>query len=111
MEHGGAAGGAAAGLHGLLKAKLVNGIDCFLELTGFDQALARAGLVITGEGSMDEQTLQGKGPLGVAVRARKRKIPVFALAGRVSARAKAQLRKYFDELLPIGRERMDSRRR
>lgn len=101
IKRGGAAGGVAAGLWGLLNAKLVNGIDHFLEATGFDETLAKADLVITGEGRMDEQTLQGKGPFGVAMRAKKKKIPVIALAGNVAPEAQIQLRKYFAELLAI----------
>ena len=101
IKRGGAAGGVAAGLHGLLNAKLVSGIDYFLNVTGFDHALRRANLVITGEGRIDEQTLRGKGPFGVALRARKKKIPVIGLAGRVSPQAEPRLRRYFVQLLAI----------
>jgi len=58
LKHGGAAGGVAAGLHGLLGARLVNGIGHFLDATDFGAALRRADLVITGEGQIDEQTLR-----------------------------------------------------
>ena len=98
---GGAAGGTAAGLHGLLGAKLVHGIDYFLDVTGFDNALDRAQLVITGEGSIDEQTLQGKGPFGVACRAKKKGIPVIGLAGRLPTKRHPGLDDYFQALLPI----------
>ena len=59
VKHGGAAGGVAAGLHAFLRARLVNGIDFFLDFTDFEKSLANADLVITGEGSIDEQTLHG----------------------------------------------------
>jgi glycerate 2-kinase len=49
IKHGGAAGGVAAGLFALLNAELVNGIDQFLLLTGFDKALEKTDLLITGE--------------------------------------------------------------
>jgi glycerate 2-kinase len=101
IKRGGAAGGVAAGLWGLLNARLVNGIGHFLDTTGFDDALQRADLVITGEGRMDEQTLHGKGPYGVALRAKKKKIPVIGLAGQVSPQAQAPLRQYFVQLLTI----------
>jgi len=101
IKHGGAAGGATAGLHTWLNAKLVNGIEYFLSLTGFDQALKNADLVITGEGSIDMQTLQGKGPYGVAVQAKKKHLPVVGLAGRVPTKPDAELQKYFDVLLSI----------
>jgi glycerate kinase len=48
IKHGGAAGGTVAGLYALLQAKPVNGIDHFLDLTGFDEALEKADLLITG---------------------------------------------------------------
>ena len=54
-----------------------------LELAGFDQHLDSAHLVITGEGALDEQTLQGKGPAEVARRAAARSLPVLAVAGAV----------------------------
>ena len=107
VKHGGAAGGVAAGLYGLLDAQLVNGIDHFLELTGFEERLVKASLVITGEGSIDEQTLQGKGPYGVASRAKERGIPVIGLAGRVPVLTSERLRKYFDVLLAIGNGPVD----
>ena len=107
VKYGGTAGGAAAGLYALLDARLVNGIEHFLELTGFDEALHRSHLVITGEGSIDEQTLQGKGPYGVAVRAKLKGIPVIALAGKVPLEKHADLEKYFDALMPIGHQPAD----
>ncbi|MDO3628427.1 glycerate kinase [Mucilaginibacter sp. BT774] len=104
IKHGGAAGGATSGLHTWLSAKLVNGIEYFLLLTDFYRALKGADLVITGEGSIDTQTLQGKGPFGVASEAKKRNIPVVGLAGRVPSKPDAALQKYFDVLLSINRE-------
>lgn len=99
---GGVAGGASAGLAGVLGAGLVNGIDYFLELTEFDAALSRGHLVITGEGSIDSQTLQGKGPFGVASRAKRMGLPVIGLAGKVPVSVNDELAAYFDMLLAIG---------
>lgn len=107
VKHGGTAGGAAAGLYAFVDAKLVNGIDYFLELTGFDKALERADLVITGEGSIDEQTLQGKGPYGVAYQAKQKGLPVLAVAGKVPLAYNEGLQKYFDVLVSIGNEPAD----
>lgn len=101
VVHGGASGGVAAGLYGLLHAKLVSGIDHFLFLTRFDEALLDADLVITGEGSIDQQTLQGKAPLGVAKAAREKGIPVMALAGRIPTGNEEELEKYFDRVIGI----------
>jgi len=106
-RHTGTAGGAAAGLYAFLNASLVQGIDYFLELTGFSAALAQANLVITGEGSIDEQTLQGKGPYGVARRAKQRQLPVIGLAGKVPLHPSSTLQDYFEVLLAIGHEPSD----
>jgi len=104
---GGTAGGAAAGLFAFVGAKLVNGIDHFLELTGFDEALEKADLVITGEGSIDEQTLQGKGPFGVARQAKMKLLPVIGLAGKVPSENNEKLQEYFDAIFAIGNEVLD----
>ena len=53
-------------------------------LTGLDAALEKADLVLTGEGSLDEQSRYGKAPLSVAERARDAGLPVVALAGRIT---------------------------
>jgi len=79
----GAAGGTGFAALAYLGASLVPGIDLVLELTGFDAALAGTDLVITGEGSLDRQTLRGKAPLGVARAAARRGVPVAVVAGRV----------------------------
>jgi glycerate kinase len=107
VKHGGAAGGVAAGLSAYCNAKLVNGIDYFLDITGFDKALQEADLVITGEGKIDQQTLQGKGPYGVAVKAKEKNIPVVGIAGSISLETDMQLKKYFDVLVPINNDITD----
>ncbi len=104
IKYGGAAGGVAAGLSVFLNAKLVDGIDHFLTITAFDEALQKADLVITGEGSIDAQTVHGKGPYGVALRAKEKNIPVIGLAGKVPLKASMQLQKYFNALLAINNE-------
>lgn len=106
MKHGGTAGGAAAGLHAILNAELVNGIEYFLNFTGFESSLKKSDLVITGEGSIDLQTLKGKGPYGIARRAKKKGLPVIALAGKVPLTQNISLEKYFDVLMAIENEAM-----
>jgi glycerate 2-kinase len=101
VKYGGAAGGVAASLAIFCNARLVSGIDYFLHINEFDRALNNTDLVITGEGSIDAQTLQGKGPYGVAVKAKEKKIPVIGVAGKIPSKVNAQLKKYFDFLLPI----------
>ncbi len=81
---GGAAGGIAAGLFGVLGATLEPGIDLVLETVGFDQALEGADLVITAEGFLDQQSLRNKGPCGVGRWAKRRGVPVVALAGGIA---------------------------
>lgn len=103
-KYGGTAGGAAAGLFAFLDAKLVNGIEYFLDITDFNAALDKADLVITGEGSIDEQTLQGKGPFGVAARAKLKNLPVIGLAGKIPLAENPRLSEYFDALLAISHE-------
>jgi len=107
IKHGGAAGGATAGLHTWLNAKLVNGIEYFLSLTNFNDALVRSDLLITGEGSIDRQTLQGKGPYGVALRAKNAKIPVIGIAGKVPLEQDDELQQYFDVLISTNNEPAD----
>ena len=102
LKHGGAAGGTVAGLCAFLNARPVNGIDHFLDITEFDKSLGEADLLITGEGSMDLQTLEGKAPYGVALRAKKKNIPVIVLAGKVPDKINPLLNDFFDVLLAIG---------
>jgi glycerate kinase len=106
VAHGGAAGGVAAGLFGLVDAELIDGIDYVLNRIGFDAALGPADLVVTGEGSIDEQTAEGKGPWGVAVRARRRGVFVVGMAGQVPRIPSAGLGEAFDVLIAIGHRAM-----
>lgn len=84
MARGGAAGGIAAGLCGVLGAELLPGVDVVLDAVGFDQALAGAGLCLTAEGLLDRQSLRNKGPFGVARRAKAHGVPVVALGGGIA---------------------------
>lgn len=77
----GAAGGVGFAALALLGAELRPGIDLVLDLVGFHDQLDGADLVITGEGALDEQTLHGKAPAGVAAAAAARGIPVVAVCG------------------------------
>jgi glycerate kinase len=80
----GAAGGIGFGALLGLNAEFRPGIEVLLDVLGFAPALERAGLVITGEGSLDEQTLRGKAPAGVAAAARAAGKPVVAVCGRLT---------------------------
>jgi len=104
---GGAAGGVAATFYGLLGAKIVSGIEKFLELVKFKEKIKGSHLVITGEGRMDAQTLWGKAPIGVARAAKKEGIPVIALVGEVEDRVREELgREGIRAILTIQRERI-----
>ncbi|KZM69577.1 glycerate kinase [Nocardia terpenica] len=78
----GAAGGTGFGALAVLGAVERPGIRVVLELIGFPDLVRDAALVVTGEGSLDEQTLRGKAPIGVAAAARAAGAPVVAVAGR-----------------------------
>lgn len=77
----GAAGGVGYAVMAL-GARLRPGIDLVLELVGFAEQVHTARLVITGEGSLDEQTMSGKAPAGVAAAARAEGVEVVAVCGR-----------------------------
>ena len=78
----GAAGGVGYAAMAVLGARMRPGIALLMELLGFDDALAGATLVVTGEGSLDRQTLSGKAPAGVARAASDKGIPCVAVSGR-----------------------------
>ncbi|MFF8506604.1 glycerate kinase [Streptomyces sp. NPDC015492] len=84
----GGAGGIGYGAL-ILGASFRPGIELMLEVLGFAPALERATLVITGEGSLDEQTLHGKAPAGVAAAARAAGKEVVAVCGRLALSGEA----------------------
>ncbi|MBI6855423.1 glycerate kinase [Pseudomonas cichorii] len=77
----GAAGGMGFAAKAYLKASFRAGVEVVADLTGLEQALVGADLVITGEGRFDAQTLRGKTPFGVARVASRHQVPVIVLAG------------------------------
>ena len=103
LPSGGTAGGAAAGLYALLNATLLPGIDYFLDLTQFNESLAKADIVITGEGGLDEQTMQGKAPYGVAARAKSAGKMTVCMAGSVPGSPSASMCAVFDLMLSTSR--------
>ncbi len=78
----GAAGGVGFAAVAILGATLRPGAQLMLDHLGFADALAGSDLIITGEGSLDEQTLRGKAPAAVAAAGRAAGVPVIAVAGR-----------------------------
>ena len=81
----GAAGGIAFGLLSFCGAKIRPGFEMIAEILELEKAIAASDLVITGEGRLDTQTLEGKGPAGVAALARKHGKRVIAFAGAIAA--------------------------
>lgn len=81
----GAAGGSAYGLHTFLQAKFVKGVEFMLGLTRADSLFEgrNTDLLITGEGAIDEQTLQGKLIHGVVALGKKYNVPVVAVCGKL----------------------------
>jgi glycerate kinase len=80
----GAAGGLGFGLLAFLGAQLRPGIEVVMETVGFTQRLRAADLVITGEGSLDGQSLRGKVPAGVVAAAREAAVPAAIVSGAAS---------------------------
>lgn len=79
----GAAGGMGYALYTMLGARMSPGIEIVLSLLDFERRVEGATLVVTGEGSIDAQTLHGKAPAGVLAAAQRKNVPVVALGGRV----------------------------
>lgn len=79
----GAAGGTGFALMSMLGAHIRPGVDVVLDAVGFDDVVVGAQLVVTGEGAVDEQTLQGKAPMGVLRRATAAGALVALVGGRI----------------------------
>ncbi|PMO74203.1 glycerate kinase [Vibrio splendidus] len=85
----GAAGGTPMGLGLLFNMQIKPGIEMVLDVLQADDVLKGADLVITGEGQMDNQTLQGKTPYGIAKRASLQGIPTIGIAGSLGTEVEA----------------------
>jgi len=83
----GAAGGMGGGMMGLLDAELKPGADLLLDISRFDERIADADLIITGEGRIDRQSLMGKIPGKILQKGLAYGIPVIAIAGCVEDEA------------------------
>jgi glycerate kinase len=97
----GAAGGAGFAMLAFLAAHIRRGAELIGELCGLPEALAGATLCITGEGSIDAQTLGGKTVLGVATLARLARVPTIAFGGSVTPAAEIALRARGVTCVPI----------
>lgn len=95
----GASGGLGFGLRTFAQAQLQRGFDLVAQTIGLEERMRSADVVITGEGKLDAQTLEGKAPAGVAQLARRLGKPVHALVGQVEPHAKAIA--LFDSVQPL----------
>lgn len=101
VEGAGAAGGVGAALLAFAGAQRQSGIETVLDLINFEQILSKADLVITGEGKIDEQSLFGKVPIGIARRAKQRNLPVIVIVGAATDEAYMAHDVGIDAILPI----------
>ena len=98
---GGSAGGIAAFLKVFLNAKIYSGTDFFFKIMNFEKHIKNANILITGEGNLDFQTLQGKAPFEVAKKGKKKGLLTIALVASVDSNAYSELNKFFDIIIPF----------
>jgi glycerate 2-kinase len=103
----GAAGGLGFGLMSFCGAMIRPGFDVVAEAVGFESKMKEVDVVVTGEGSLDRQTLEGKTPAGVARLARKLGKKVFAIVGRTDGNR--QVHELFDEVYELARSGMSEK--
>jgi len=103
----GAAGGLGFGLMSFCNATIRPGFDVVAEAIGLESKMKDVDVVITGEGSLDRQTLEGKTPAGVARLARKLDKPVFAIVGRASK--DREVRELFDNVYELAQRGMSQK--
>ncbi len=97
----GAAGGLGFAFLTYTNAKLKSGIDIVLAETKLEEQIAKADLVITGEGRLDGQTIMGKAPIGVAKIAKRYNKTVLSVSGSVTPEAKVCNEHGIDAFFPI----------
>jgi glycerate kinase len=103
----GAAGGLGFGLMSFCGAQIRPGFDVVAEAVGLPSKMKAVDVVITGEGSLDRQTLEGKTPAGVARLTRKLGKKVFAIAGRTDRNRRVC--ELFDEVYQLARSGMSEK--
>ena len=97
--------GAAGGIGGAFKAYFPStfkkGIEVVLDALQYDKHLQDAHLVITGEGKSDIQTLAGKAPMGIALKAKEYNIPTALISGVIDQTAKEELQQMFAHVFSV----------
>jgi len=104
ISGGGAAGGLGAGLVAFLDAYLRSGVDIIIEVNKLKKKMGDVDLVITGEGKIDKQTVNGKAPIGVAKVAEDNNIPVIAICGSLGYEYELVLKQGIDAVFSIVKE-------
>ncbi|MCC5803877.1 glycerate kinase family protein [Rossellomorea vietnamensis] len=99
----GAAGGLGGSIVAALNGVLQSGVDTIIELTGLEEKVLQADIVFTGEGSLDQQSLMGKVPVGVARLAKMHGKKVIGIAGRIDTDL-AEVNQYLDAVFSIQTE-------
>jgi glycerate 2-kinase len=99
VPRSGAAGGLGYGIMTFLEGHLVSGFAVVADRLKLKERIAGADIVITGEGKLDSQSLQGKGPFGVAAAAKAAGKPVWAIAGTIEQHP--GMESYFDRTIAL----------
>ena len=97
----GAAGGMSFALKNFLGATIESGADIVLRITGAEDLIQGCDVVVTGEGRMDSQTVNGKGPFKVMKLARKYKKPVYGITGLLGDGYEKCLEAGFERIVPL----------
>jgi glycerate kinase len=99
----GAAGGLGGAIVSALNGKLTSGVQTVVDLTGLEEKVKWADIVLTGEGSIDQQSIMGKVPSGVGELAKKHEKPVIGIAGRIDEELD-EVHQYLDAIFSIQTE-------
>lgn len=99
----GAAGGLGGAMAACLNADMRSGAELLIEITGLNEKIQSADLVITGEGSLDWQSLFGKVPVAIAHAAKRHRVPVIGIAGRIDTELK-EINQHLDAVFSIQTE-------
>lgn len=97
----GAAGGIGFAFLSFLGGELISGIDLILSHTKVEEKIRQADLVITGEGRLDSQTVNGKAPIGIASIAKKYGLPVLAFSGCITPETRICNQSGIDAYFPV----------
>lgn len=100
-EGTGAAGGMSFALKNFLGARIVSGADIVIEITGAEAKIRDCNIVITGEGRMDSQTVNGKGPFKIMKAGVTYGKPVFGITGMLGDGYEECLKAGFTRIEPL----------